>query len=65
MARVVRFNAAVRRLRAQGNADWAAIVAECGYYDQAHLLREFREFAGMTPREFLRGQLPSIAAFSD
>jgi AraC-like DNA-binding protein len=65
MARVIRFNAAVRRLRAQGNADWTGIVADCGYYDQAHLLREFREFAGMTPREFLRTQLPQLAAWNN
>ncbi|MEX0683912.1 MAG: helix-turn-helix domain-containing protein [Dehalococcoidia bacterium] len=64
-ARVIRFNAAIRRLRSGVSLDWADVVAECGYYDQAHLLREFREFAGMTPREFLRGQLPRMAAFSD
>jgi AraC-like DNA-binding protein len=48
LSRVVRFNRALSLSRRQGG-DWAGIAADCGYADQAHLVREFRQFAGETP----------------
>jgi AraC-like DNA-binding protein len=33
---------------------WADLALDCGYYDQSHLIKEFRALAGMTPVEFLR-----------
>jgi AraC-like DNA-binding protein len=59
LARVIRFDRAVRLLRASTSRGFAEIAFDCGYFDQAHLNREFREFAGTTPGAFVAAQLDS------
>jgi len=58
LARIFRFHRAVERLTGAASARFAELAHECGYYDQAHFNRDFREFAGSTPGEFLRRRLP-------
>lgn len=48
VSRIVRFNRALAMSRI-GIDGWAGIAAECGYSDQAHLVREFCEFSGVSP----------------
>lgn len=57
-ARVVRFESAFERLGALDQVHWADFALDCGYYDQAHLVREFRDLAGTTPREVFRRRAP-------
>jgi AraC-like DNA-binding protein len=57
-ARVLRFSRAVRQLEGADRARWAPLAYDCGYYDQAHFNREFRQFTGGTPTEFLARRLP-------
>lgn len=52
VARIARFGHAQDRAR-ETDTGWAGIAAECGYSDQAHLVREFRDLAGLTPTEWL------------
>ena len=33
---------------------WTALALQCGYFDQSHLVRDFRAFSGFTPGEFIR-----------
>jgi AraC-like DNA-binding protein len=56
LARILRFQRAVALVgRGPG---WAEIAARCGYYDQAHMVRDFQQFAGAAPGEFASRQLP-------
>lgn len=50
--RVIRFRNSLSRLSERGHADWVQMALDCGYYDQAHFINEFREFSGYTPGEF-------------
>ncbi|MGB3438948.1 MAG: helix-turn-helix domain-containing protein [Actinophytocola sp.] len=56
LARVLRFEELLRRLP---TGRFAEVAADCGYYDQAHMNRDFREFAGTTPGDWL-ARVPSV-----
>jgi AraC-like DNA-binding protein len=58
LARIVRFSTMTERLRRGRTGSWSALAAECGYYDQSHLIREVHEFAGCTPLELPGHLLP-------
>lgn len=47
--RILRFQRALRAMRTASPAPLAAIAASCGYADQAHMSRDFKEFSGLTP----------------
>jgi AraC-like DNA-binding protein len=62
-ARIVRFQ---RVLNTTG-ANWAAVAAEAGYFDQAHLARDFKAFTGESPAAWARRRetLPQGAFLQD
>ena len=60
-ARVLRFERAVRLLTRPDTPPWAELALACGYYDQAHLNREFQALAGCTPTALLSGDCPIAA----
>ena len=52
-AKLTRFGRAVSAAREASQAGWASIAADAGYYDQAHLIAEFRAISGVTPSALL------------
>jgi AraC-like DNA-binding protein len=63
-ARVVRFQRA-RSLLVEGDRPLAEVAVDCGYADQAHLTREFRELAGDPPTTWLRAERPFLQDAGD
>ncbi len=54
-ARIVRFHRFIDAVHAGGGPpDWATLAVSAGYYDQPHVIREFRAFSGWTPAEYYR-----------
>ncbi len=53
-ARMVRFRSVLNAVRQTPVPHWANVAADFGYADQAHLIREFRQFTGCTPGALLQ-----------
>jgi AraC-like DNA-binding protein len=57
-ARLIRFDGVLSRLDGRRRLDWGRVAREVGYADQAHLVREFRQFTGTTPTAFAAWTAP-------
>lgn len=51
-ARISRFLNICHHLEEHKNKPLTELTYECGYYDQAHFIKEFSKFSGFTPKEF-------------
>lgn len=52
--RIMRFQKAVQDLETRKLVNWASVAVDAGFYDQAHFINDFRDFAGFTPEQYLR-----------
>ncbi|AVQ81178.1 MULTISPECIES: helix-turn-helix domain-containing protein [unclassified Variovorax] len=60
-SRLARMHGCLRALRQRPAPDWADLALEGGFYDQSHLVNEFRALCGVTPTEFL-GRTVSVSS---
>jgi AraC-like DNA-binding protein len=65
LARTIRFEEIRRRLMFEPEANLTELAYEFGYTDQAHFIRDFKEFAGRTPGEFAAQMRAFQAVFQD
>ncbi|WP_436533029.1 helix-turn-helix domain-containing protein [Actinoplanes sp. HUAS TT8] len=65
VARIYRFARLILSVDARGPVDWSTLAPAVGYFDQAHFIREFRDFTGHTPSQYLalRRRFPAAPGF--
>src|SRR5688572_6168089 len=58
LQRLYRFQLVVKEVQNQKNkVDWFSVVHRYGYYDQAHLIKDFSHFSGISPTDYINSQL--------
>lgn len=62
LARIHRFQRAIGAIGERRDIDWSELADRCGYYDQSHLIHDFRRFAGMSPSDFARRAQPDAGS---
>lgn len=63
-ARIARFQRALRMMQS-GSRDYPGIAYACGYADQSHFIRDFRQFSGLTPRQLQACATPYSDLYTD
>lgn len=63
LSRILRFQQVFQAVERCDGA-WAPIALECGYYDQAHLIRDFNQFAQQTPAVLFAEQTGLTQSFT-
>jgi AraC-like DNA-binding protein len=56
--RIRRFHRALDRMEGRKNVEWANVALDCGYFDQAHFIHDFRAFSGINPSAYLAHRTP-------
>lgn len=54
-AQYVRFQTLLEKME-KGNMRYDELALECGYYDEAHMMKEFKNYAGMTLEQYRKLQ---------
>jgi len=63
LSKTVRLQAALKMLLHKQFNSLTALAYENEYYDQAHFIKDFKEFTGFTPKEFYGSSLKMSALF--
>lgn len=63
--RIVRFNYATKLLYCHPNESLCQIAYEANYFDQAHFIRSFKEFAGILPKNYTQYRTPMFVVNQD
>lgn len=51
--RITRFNEILSVVENKEKISWTIIATDCGYFDQAHFIKDFQSFSGLNPKQYL------------
>jgi AraC-like DNA-binding protein len=54
--KIMRFQKAVGEIETAGEIDWTSLSQDCGFYDQAHFINDFKTFSGFTPEQYAKNK---------
>ena len=54
--KIIRFQKAISEIEQRKEVNWTIISQDCGFYDQAHFINDFKFFSGFTPEEYSRAK---------
>jgi AraC-like DNA-binding protein len=57
-SRLIRFDNAFRIKNAKPHLDWLSVAIDCNYYDYQHLVRDYKDFTGFSPKAFHQMDMP-------
>ena len=59
--RIVRFNLILNAIHNKETINWINVATDCGYYDQAHFIKDFQAFSGLNPKQYIdkQGEWPN------
>lgn len=63
LSKIIRLQAAIKLLMNNEQGNLTDIAYEGNYYDQAHFIKDFKEFTGVSPKKFYSGQLKMSSLF--
>ena len=63
LSKILRLQATLKALEQKQFADLTALALENGYFDQAHFIKDFKEFTGLSPKKFYANSLALSAFF--
>jgi AraC-like DNA-binding protein len=64
LKKIIRFNRATELMVEKPQISLTAVALHCGYYDQAHFIKDFKRFGAITPSDFQRLQTKSSFSYN-
>ncbi len=65
LQRLNKFTKVIYAVQNRKQFNWTQLAYEFNYYDQAHLINEFKSFSGISPKEYCRNKISGLRIFND